>query len=122
MHELSIAENLIEIIRETASRQHFSKVNKIGLRIGEMAMVDKEALSFCIEIASKGTCVEGAQVHCEMSPLTGECRSCGHLFKIKDFIFRCQSCGEIDIKVISGREIRVSYLDVEDDTRVRQHS
>lgn len=114
MHELSIAQNLIEIIEEEASRKSFSKVKKIGLRIGEMACVDKEALSFCLEVASKGTCVEGAGLLFEDSPLKGKCQSCDHLFYIKDLIFRCPRCEGIDIDIMSGREIRVSYLDVED--------
>lgn len=120
MHELSIAKNLIEIIEETASQKNFSKVSKIGLRIGEMACVDKEALSFCIEIASKGTCVAGATLHFEDSPLTGKCSSCDHLFHVKDLIFRCPRCEGIDIKVMSGREIRVSYLDVDDGTKASE--
>jgi hydrogenase nickel incorporation protein HypA/HybF len=114
MHELSIAQNLIEIIEEAASQKNFSKVKKISLRIGEMACVDKEALSFCLEVASKGTCVEGARLLFEDSPLRGKCRSCDHLFSIRDLVFRCPRCEGIDIHVMSGREIRVSYLDVED--------
>lgn len=113
MHELSIAQNLIEIIEETSAQKNFSKVRKIALRIGEMACVDKEALSFCIEIASKGTCVEGANLHFEDSPLTGKCSACDHHFIVKDLVFKCPRCEGIDIKVMSGREIRVSYLDVE---------
>lgn len=121
MHELSIAQNLIEIIEDAASQQNFSKVNKISLKIGEMAMVNKEALSFCIEIASRGTCVEGAKVHFETSPLNGKCSQCSRLFKIEDFVFKCPSCGGTDIKIMSGREIRVSYLDVEDGTDTSQN-
>jgi len=114
MHELSIAENLIGVIKEVSTREKFTKVNAITLKIGEMAGVDKDALSFCFEIAAKGTSAEGAHLNFEIIPLKAQCRSCNAEFKVEDFVFRCIQCGSPDIELISGREIRISYIDVKD--------
>ncbi|MEW5806408.1 MAG: hydrogenase maturation nickel metallochaperone HypA, partial [Acidobacteriota bacterium] len=94
--------------------EKFTKVNTITLKLGEMAGIDREALSFCFEVASKNTCAEGAALNFEMIPLMGKCRACESFFKVKDFVFRCPFCQGIEIEVVSGREIRISHINVHD--------
>ncbi len=114
MHELSIAGNLMEVIREASNREKFSKVKVITLKIGEMAMVDRDSLSFCFEIVSKDTCAEGALLKFEMVPLTAKCSNCGATFHVEEYVFRCVGCGSADIDLLSGREIRIAHIDVKD--------
>ncbi len=114
MHELSIAGNLMEVIREASNREKFSQVKVITLKIGEMTMVDKHALSFCFEIVSKDTCAEGALLKFEMIPLTAKCSTCGATFHVEEYVFRCGCCGSVDVDLVSGREIRIAHIDVKD--------
>lgn len=114
MHELSIAENLMEVIREASIREKFTKVNSVSLKIGEMAGVDKDALSFSFEIVSKGTLAEGAMLDVEIVPLTARCSACGITFKIEDYVFRCGGCESTDIELVSGRELKIDHIDVKD--------
>jgi Zn finger protein HypA/HybF involved in hydrogenase expression len=55
MHELGIANSVIEAVRAEAARRPGARVTKVGMRIGEFAGVDRESLSFCWEVLARDT-------------------------------------------------------------------
>ena len=55
MHEMAIAEGILDIAREHAAREKSGRVTKIGLLIGEMAGVEEDALRFCFSSLVNGT-------------------------------------------------------------------
>lgn len=121
MHELSIAEGIIEIlerqiksIRDKALSTNTGRVKAIKLKIGEMSGVVPDALKFSFEIASKGTIAEGAELYIEHVPLTAFCSDCSESFHIKGYCFECSRCGGTNFKVITGRELLIEEIEVED--------
>jgi hydrogenase nickel incorporation protein HypA/HybF len=55
MHEMGIAESILEAVwKETALRPGF-RVQKIGLRLGDLSGVDTESLSFCFDALVRDT-------------------------------------------------------------------
>ena len=58
MHELSIANSILEAVRKERERLNGARVTKVGVRIGELAGVDPEALSFGFEVLVKDTDLE----------------------------------------------------------------
>lgn len=110
MHELVIAENIIDILKE----QIRGKITSIKLKIGEMSGVVPSALEFSFEIASKGTFAEGATLDIERVPLTAKCSDCSETFYIKDYCFECSRCSGSNFKVIAGRELLIEEVEVED--------
>jgi hydrogenase nickel incorporation protein HypA/HybF len=55
MHEVGIAEQILEAVRtETAARKP-ARATKVGVRIGEMAGVDPDSLTFCFNVLVKGS-------------------------------------------------------------------
>ena len=67
MHELSIAEELLQIITTKASQVGIGKINQINLKIGEFSGVLSDALVFAFEMLSKDTISEGARIEIEQS-------------------------------------------------------
>jgi hydrogenase nickel incorporation protein HypA/HybF len=58
MHEVGIANGILEAVRkETASHQPARAV-KVGVRIGEMAGIDPQSLAFSFEVLVKGSDLE----------------------------------------------------------------
>ncbi len=68
MHEMGIADSVIEAVRAEASRRPGSRVTRVGLRIGELAGVDRESLSFCFEVLVKDTELDRAALTIESTP------------------------------------------------------
>lgn len=117
MHEVSLMQNLLDVVAETARREGAGRVDLIHLKIGEMAGVSADALGFAFEILSKGTPAEGGRLEFETVPLQARCSSCGERFRPEDLVFRCPGCGGSEIELTAGREMEIDYilLDEEED-------
>jgi hydrogenase nickel incorporation protein HypA/HybF len=113
MHEVSICESIISILKEEASKAGASRVTSVKLRVGEMAGVVEDSMRFAFEVVSKDTIAEGAELVIESVPLTARCGACGVDFAIEGYAFSCNECGSPDIAVVSGRELMVEEIDLE---------
>lgn len=113
VHEMAIAQGILDIVLKTAAENEATKVMSIKLLIGEMTQVEPESLKFGFEAVSMGSIAQGAAIEITSIPLVGECNSCGKQFPIKKYCFLCSSCNSTNITVISGRELAVDYLEVE---------
>ena len=112
MHEMSIAQSLLEIIREEMA-QHDAKVLKsVRLHIGQLSAIVPDSLSFCFEIMTSGTELEGAKLIMEIIPLRGVCRECSQEFEIRDYTFECPHCDSREIDAISGQELSIVEMEV----------
>lgn len=114
MHEMSIANSILEAVRREAQKCPDAQPVKVGVRIGEMAAIDQEALSFCFEALAHETDLEGLQLEIEICPRRHRCRGCQSEFTVRDYDFECPECGSVSSDCISGDELRLSYLEVEE--------
>ncbi len=83
------------------------------LRVGQLSGVVPDALSFCFELATAGTALEGAALEIEVQPGRANCRTCSADFSLHDAILLCP-CGSADVEVVSGRELAVRSVEVTD--------
>lgn len=113
MHEMAIAQGILDITLDTAARSGAEKVTCIRLSIGQMTQVEPEALKFCFSAVAAGTIAVGAELEITVVPLVGRCRDCGGELPIENFRFLCSACGSAALELISGRELRVEYLEVD---------
>lgn len=60
MHELSIAQHLLDVALRTAQEHGGLRVLAVHVRTGEFAMVAPECLEFAFEALAMGTLAEGA--------------------------------------------------------------
>ena len=111
MHELSIAQSLLDIVVEESGKNGIERVRAIRLQIGEFAAVVPEALTFCFEMVSRDTVAAGAALEIEAIPVVARCGSCGSTFEVKDQVFLCAECGEPVFEILSGRELSVASID-----------
>ena len=61
-----------------------------------------------------GTALEGAELVMEEVPVVTRCRECGAECTLEKPAFSCQACGSGGIDVISGRELDITSLEMED--------
>ena len=59
MHELALAESVVDAVIERTGDRHVSVVR---LRVGRLAGVVPDALSFCFDLAAAGTPLAGASL------------------------------------------------------------
>jgi hydrogenase nickel incorporation protein HypA/HybF len=114
MHELSIASSILETVQAEAARRPGARFVKIGLRIGELAGVDVDALTFSFDALVKSTELEPLKLEIEFCPRRQQCSTCTHTFVVQDFVTTCPRCGETRTKCISGDELDIAYLEIEE--------
>jgi hydrogenase nickel incorporation protein HypA/HybF len=111
MHELAIAESVVDIaVRHAAGR----RVTRVELEVGHLRQVVPSALELAFELVARGTPVEGAELSMRKVSAAGRCRSCGADTELPGFPLACGSCGGFDVEVMRGEELRVESLEVEE--------
>lgn len=113
MHEMAIAQGLLDILREEMQKHRAGRLRSVRLHIGQLSAIVPESLSFCFEVMTAGTDMEGARLDMEIIPLKGVCRSCRSGFEIENYAFECPYCGSRDIETVSGHELSVVEMEVD---------
>jgi hydrogenase nickel incorporation protein HypA/HybF len=113
MHELSIANSVLDAVRAEVQRRPGARLLKVGLRVGELAGVDPEALSFSFQVLTHGTEFERATLDIEARPRRHRCGDCGIEFMVRDYNTACPDCGAQRTECIGGDELELAYLEIE---------
>ncbi|MFZ0142606.1 MAG: hydrogenase maturation nickel metallochaperone HypA [Aeromicrobium sp.] len=108
MHELAIAESVVEAILERTEER---RVTTVRLAVGRLSGVVPDALEFCFELATAGTPLEGATLEIVEPSGRAHCRTCDREFDKNDLILLCE-CGSADVEVVAGRELSVTSVEV----------
>lgn len=114
MHELAIAQAIVDRARTASERNGGGRVLKIGLRIGEISGVEPDALSFGIEVLCKGTALEGLALEVEQPRRRLRCTACATEFVPDGFAVACPACGSPSSDCIAGQELDVTFIELED--------
>lgn len=113
MHEMSLAESILQIIADAARRDRFSRVRTVRLEIGQLAMVEPEALRFSFEQIRHHSLAQDARLDIIEVEGRGECELCGCKMMLSALYEPCPDCGTHRIRVTEGDQMRVSELEVE---------
>lgn len=113
MHEMSLAENVLQIIEESARSQNFRRVRSVVLEIGRLSAVEPEAMRFCFDAAMTGSIAEGARLEIIETEGVGRCERCAFDMPLAALYDPCPNCGSYQIRVTSGDLMRVRELEVE---------
>ena len=110
MHEMAIAEGMLEIVEATARGNAAARVSAIWLELGALSHVEPHALAFCFDAVARGSVAEGARL--EIVTLAGEawCMPCGERIGLQRRGDPCPHCGSHQLEVVRGDEMRVKEI------------
>ena len=113
MHEISIAQSILEIAEANARKQNARRIRAIKIRLGEFTTVVREALEFAFEVARRDTLAENARLVVEIVPMVIRCVTCGPVTApARGVCLICPQCG-LPLEVVSGEELQVEYIEVD---------
>lgn len=113
MHEMSLAEGVLHIIEDAARQQGFTRVRTVWLEVGQLACVEREVLCFSFEQAAKESIADSARLEIVEVKGQGWCGHCGCHVPLPALYEPCPDCGNYQIKVTDGDQLRVRELEVE---------
>lgn len=114
MHELSIASAVLDAVRAEAARHPAARVRTVGLRVGELAGVNGEALRFCLEALVRETELSETVMEIMPSPRRHRCRCCQETFAVTDYQCACPSCASAKTDCVGGEELELAFLELEE--------
>lgn len=112
MHELSLAESLIETIEAASLKQNFTRVRTVWLEAGKLSGVEPEALQFGFQSASQGTVAEGAVLEISEPPGEAWCEGCNTAIIIMAYYDPCPHCHGHRLRITGGEQFRLKELEV----------
>lgn len=105
MHERSLVKTLLKQADQIARENDAANVAEVSVEIGPLSGVEVELVKTAFEELSPSSKLKVIEV-----PLTVRCTRCHAESDLTDFVFRCDSCGSGEVKVISGDEFRLISL------------
>lgn len=115
MHELSLIESMLGIIREERDKHGMTKIHRVRVVNGALSGAVSDALSFGWECLTQEGDLQGVALDIVDAPLLVVCGDCGKEFTPEDSRYMpCPACGEIlghDIK--SGREFYIDEIEAD---------
>lgn len=113
MHEMSLAEGVLQLVSETARREAASCVKTVVLEIGKLSAVEPEALKFCFDAVTQGTIAQGAVLEIIAVPGVGWCLVCNATVAMEELYGACPKCGNHQVQTTGGNEMRVKEIEIE---------
>lgn len=112
MHELSIMENVVDIVREDAQKRGISRIARIRLIIGRMTMVMPDSMQFAFEVLSQDELFSpGAELEIEIREARARCADCENESTIPEHCFNCPHCQSFNLEYLQGHELNIDFYE-----------
>src|SRR5208283_264903 len=102
MHELYLAQSILDIVQDYAVKQHFKKVNSISLSFGRLSCIESKSLQFAFEVQAKETLAEKALLDFKILPAVIHCFSCEKDLEVESYSALCPNCSGEEVILTSG--------------------
>ena len=113
MHELAVAENLLNIAIKHATQADAVRVTALHLVIGQLSSIVDDSIQFYWDMISEGTMCKGAQLHFERRPAMLKCLECDQTYALSGELTDCPNCHSAHLKVIAGEEFYMESIEIE---------
>jgi hydrogenase nickel incorporation protein HypA/HybF len=142
MHELSIAEAILDAVRSEAEKRPGAHIAKVAVRVGALSGVEPEALSFGFDCLVRGTDLEPLALVIVPVPRRQRCPACDLTFDVPDAEIEipgadmtsanagalerglrtpdfgpslaCPRCAHAETVLAGGEELEMAYLEIEE--------
>ncbi len=115
MHEFAICEQLVATVLEELARMTPPKrLTCVRIAVGGMQQVVPESMEMAFDVLTQDTPAEGAKLEMRRTPVVLDCRKCGWHGEAKPNLIRCGGCSSGDVQVVSGKELYLESLEVEE--------
>ena len=76
MHELSVAQSIVDAVLLEADKNEASHVKEINIEVGELMQLDTRALGEALHLLMTGERLKGARIHIHTRDASFTCRKC----------------------------------------------
>lgn len=113
MHELGIAQEMLETALDYAAKNNALRVIALNVQMSAAADESEDSLRFHIETLARGTTAEGARVEIARVPARMKCFDCGNEFALDSTQVVCPRCSGRRVRPLVQDEFKLASIDVE---------
>lgn len=113
MHELSVAQALVEQLEAITREQHADSALAFRVRIGPLSGVVPELLENAFSLAAAGSAAELARMELVDAPVRVRCQTCGAESEAAMNRLVCGACGDWHTQLISGDELILESVELQ---------
>jgi hydrogenase nickel incorporation protein HypA/HybF len=113
MHEMTIAQSLLEAISAEVEKQNAKPVSAT-ITCGAFSGVNNEALCFAFEAISKDTDCVGLKLYIEQKPIQARCKKCGSVFALDLHKPNCPNCRGDDFELLPDAPLLLEEMEFEE--------
>ena len=117
MHEMSVAQNILDIVRQYVPAEQAPEVTTVRVRVGSLAGIVVDSLDFCFTALVADTPLARARLDIEPVAARCECGDCGACFEPEDLVFFCPRCGGGRARLTAGSELEVVQVELDEEQR-----
>lgn len=112
MHEVSIAQGMLNAIEETLGRK--TELIAVNVTIGALSGVSPDALEFCFTEVARMNGFGAPRLVIRNVPAKMHCNSCGADYGSGDVMMGCPECDSLDRQVLGGLECTVDSVEIKE--------
>ncbi|ADC47483.1 hydrogenase nickel insertion protein HypA [Methanobrevibacter ruminantium M1] len=120
MHELAMAQGILNAVLETAEANNAIEVTEIVIEIGKLAMLNPEQLKFMLGVLCSETIAENAELIVEDIDVEIKCHNCDFegVANVDDSdhyapMILCPKCESHRVEVKNGKDVTVRNISIE---------
>ena len=111
MHEFSLAQDVMQIVLESATEHGLSVISEVRLDVGRASGVHIDAFTFAWEhLRSTDPRTAECKLELNRPAGVGECPSCGFNDEIDDYIRICPACHALGLRITGGTQFMVTGI------------
>jgi hydrogenase nickel incorporation protein HypA/HybF len=114
MHELSIAESIVDIVHQYVAPERLCDVRSVSVKVGTFSGVVPDSLEFSYQAINAGTPLERSFLSLERIPFVVLCRNCQWQSESEDGVVLCPKCSSYNTEILSGSELQVKDIELDD--------
>lgn len=108
MHELSLAQSILQATLDEAKRVGGKPIGKIQVKVRESGhILEAYSLQTLLGVIVKGTPAEGAKIKIEVIPPTLRCKACDFTFPAQDGTLICPRCRGGNLEALDADKIDI---------------
>jgi hydrogenase nickel incorporation protein HypA/HybF len=112
MHEASIVESLIEMVRRSVDDP--AGVRRVDVRVGLLSGVSPDCMRFYFDLMRDDALSPRAELMVSLEPLQARCAGCGAEHSLTETQWICPACQQGTLEFRNGDELHLRSVEVDD--------
>lgn len=119
MHEMSVAESLVETIIKEAEKIN-AKPLKAVISCGQLNPINDEVMQFAFEVVTRDTVCAGMKLEVLHLPWRATCRKCKEKFDFDVYSPKCTKCGSAEMDMEDDAPLQLDEIEFDENNRIKQ--